>query len=126
MSPQRLLLADDDAAIVAVVRRYFDGRGWQVEACLRAEEALQQLESGAHFDAFICDLHFTPARLSEGLQILDRARQLRPAIALLLFTGAVEPGVRAEATRLGADAVITKPAPLASLHEAVLRAMKSA
>jgi CheY-like chemotaxis protein len=126
VNPQRLLLVDDDAAIVAVVRRYFDGRGWQVETCLRAEDALSQLESGAHFDALICDLHFTPARLSEGLEIVDRARRLRPALALLLFTGAAEPSVKAEAVRLGANAVITKPAPLASLHEAVLRAMKSA
>jgi CheY-like chemotaxis protein len=125
VSAQRLLLADDDAAIVAVVRRYFDGRGWEVETCLKADEALHQLESKVHFDALICDLHFTPAHLSEGLQILDRARRLRPALALLLFTGAIEPGLHAEASRLGVHAVITKPVPLASLHEAVLRAMKS-
>jgi CheY-like chemotaxis protein len=120
----RLLLLDDDAAIVSVVRRYFDGRGWQVETCLEASEGLSLVESDERFDAVICDLHFTPARLSEGFQIIDRARRKRPGVAVLLFTGAAESGVKEEALRLGASDVVTKPTPLASLHDAVLRAMK--
>ena len=122
---RRLLLLDDDAAIVSVVRRYFEGKGWQVECCLAAGEALRLVESDAHFDAIVCDLHFTPARLSEGLGIVERARAKRPGSAVLLFTGAAEPVVREQALRLGADAVVTKPTPLARLHDAVLRAMKT-
>ena len=122
---RRLLLLDDDTAIVSVVRRYFEGKGFEVEACLAAAEALRIVESEVPFDAIVCDLHFTPARLSEGLEIVRRARRKRPGSALLLFTGAAEPGVREEALRLGADGVITKPTPLASLHDAVTRAMKT-
>lgn len=121
---RRLLLLDDDAAIVSVVRRYFEGKGWEVESCLGASEALRLVASDAPFDAIVCDLHFTPARLSEGLGIVERARGQRPGAAVLLFTGAAEP-VREQALRLGADAVVTKPTPLASLHSAVLRAMKA-
>ena len=121
---RRLLLLDDDAAIVSVVRRYFEGKGFEVESCLAAVEALRIVESDAPFDAIVCDLHFTPARLAEGLEIVERARRKRPGSALLLFTGATDPGVRKEAQRLGADAVVTKPAPLASLHDAVTRAMR--
>jgi CheY-like chemotaxis protein len=122
---RRLLLLDDDAAIVSVVRRYFEGKGWEVESCLGAGEALRLVESDAPFDAVVCDLHFTPARLSEGLEIVERARAKRPGSAVLLFTGAAEPGLREQALRLGADAVVTKPTPLASLHDAVVRAMKA-
>jgi CheY-like chemotaxis protein len=122
---RRLLLLDDDAAIVSVVRRYFEGKGFEVESCLAAAEALRIVESDAPFDAIVCDLHFTPARLAEGLEIVERARRKRPGSALLLFTGATDPGVREEAQRLGADAVVTKPAPLASLHDAVTRAMRT-
>lgn len=123
MTP-RLLLLDDDGAIVSVVRRYFDGKGWAVESCLDASEALRRVESDEHFDAIICDLHFTPARLAEGFRIIDRARRKRPGSALLLFTGATEGSIKQEAQRLGANEVVTKPTPLASLHDAVLRAMK--
>ena len=123
---RRLLLLDDDAAIVSVVRRYFEGKGFEVESCLAAGEALRLVESDAPFDAIVCDLHFTPARLAEGIEIIERARRSRPGSALLLFTGAAEPGVRDEALRLGANAVVTKPTPLAKLHEAVVRAMETA
>jgi CheY-like chemotaxis protein len=122
---RRLLLFDDDAGLVAVLRRFFHGRGWQVEAYLHPGEALVRVETEEPFDAIICDLHFTPARLSEGLQIVERARRLRPGAAVLLFTGAAEAGVRDQALRLGAHEVLTKPTPLASLHDAVLRAMKA-
>jgi CheY-like chemotaxis protein len=107
------------------VRRYFEGKGFEVESCLTADEALRIVDSDAAFDAIVCDLHFTPARLAEGLLIVERARRRRPGTALLLFTGAAEPGVREEALRLGAFGVITKPTPLASLHDAVTRAMKT-
>lgn len=120
---RRLLLLDDDAAIVSVVRRYFEGKGFEVESCLTAAEAVQRIQSDARFDAIVCDLHFTPARLAEGIEIVGVARRLRPRSAVLLFTGAAEPGVRDEALRLGAHAVVTKPTPLASLYDAVLRAM---
>jgi CheY-like chemotaxis protein len=122
---RRLLLLDDDAAIVSVVRRYFEGKGWEVESCLEAGEALRLVEADLPFDAIVCDLHFTPARLSEGLEIIERARAKRPGSAVLLFTGAAEPVVKEQALQRGADAVVTKPTPLASLHETVLRAMKA-
>ena len=122
---RRLLLLDDDAAIVSVVTRFFGGKGWQVESCLVASEALRLVDSDASFDAIVCDLHFTTARLSAGLEIVELARRARPAAAVLLFTGAAEPGVAEQALARGADAVITKPTPLANLHDAVLRAMKA-
>lgn len=123
---RRLLLLDDDAAIVAVVRRYFSGKGWQVVSCAEAKAALLQVESDEVFDAIICDLHFTPARLAEGLEIIERARRRRPGSTLVLFTGATEDHLRREALRRGADEVLTKPAPLARLHDAAVRGMKTA
>jgi CheY-like chemotaxis protein len=122
----RLLVADDDAAVVSVVRRYFTAQGFAVESCLEAGAALQRVDSGEPLDAILCDLHFTSARLAEGMGIVERARRHQPQAAVLLFTGAAEAGVAEQALRLGADGVVTKPTPLASLHQAVLRAMKRA
>jgi CheY-like chemotaxis protein len=121
----RLLLADDDASVVALVRRYFESRGFEVVDCLEPDQALAQLESGDAFDALICDLHFTGARFGEGLTIVERARKLRPRLSIVLFTGAGSPGLPARAAVAGADAVVIKPTALASLHETVTRAMKA-
>lgn len=123
MSAPRLLLFDDDAAIVAVVKRYFVGRSWQVETATDAAGALSVVAERP-FDAVICDLHFTPARLAEGLEIVTRARAARPQAAIVLFTAAGGEAVRHEALQHGADDVVSKPAPLATLHDATLRAMK--
>ena len=120
----RLLVLDDDHNVLAVLRTYFDGLGWDVEACAEASAALEIANSDAPFDAVICDLHFTGAHLGEGYEILSRARSRRPHSAVLLFTGAAGEGVREEALRRGADEVIAKPAPLARLRDAALRAMK--
>jgi CheY-like chemotaxis protein len=120
----RLLVLDDDHNILALLRTYFRGQGWQVDACAEAQGALQLADSDAPFDAVICDLHFTSTHLAEGYEIVSRARRRRPHSAVLLFTGAVSEGVREEALRRGADEVIAKPAPLARLRDAALRAMK--
>ncbi len=120
----RLLILDDDHNILALLRTYFGGLGWHVEACAEASTGLQLADSDAPFDAVICDLHFTGAHLGEGYEILSRARQRRPRSAVVLFTGAAGEGVREEALRRGADEVIAKPAPLARLRDAALSAMK--
>jgi DNA-binding NtrC family response regulator len=120
----RLLVLDDDHNILALLRAYFGGQGWDVEACAEAEAALRLADSDAPFDAVICDLHFTGAHLGEGYEILSRARLRRPRCAVVLFTGAGGVGVREEALRRGADEVIGKPAPLSRLRDAALSAMK--
>ncbi len=119
-----LLVLDDDRNVLTLLRTYFVGLGWRVEACAEAQAALQLADSDIPYDAVICDLHFTPAHLGEGFGIVSRARRRRPHCAVLLFTGAPAESVRAEALRHGADEVIAKPAPLARLREAALRAMK--
>ena len=120
----RLIVFDDDPGLLTLLRSYFGGLGWHVDVCADAGTALQLADSDARYDAVICDLHFTGAHLGEGYEILSRARSRRPRSAVLLFTGAAGEGVREEALRRGADEVIAKPAPLARLRDAALRAIK--
>ena len=123
MAP-RVLVLDDDPAVLSLLRTYFGGLGWHVEVCGEAATALRLAASDAPFDAIISDLHFTPARTGEGLEIVAHARQSRPNAAVLLFTAAAEGPFRQAALERGADQVIFKPAPLTALRDAALRAMK--
>ena len=122
MTP-RVLVLDDDDAILALLRRYFGGLGWSVEICAQAPEGLGLVQRSA-FDAIICDLHFGPGQLGEGFEIISHVRRERPDAAVLLFTAAAGDAVRSAALRAGADEVIPKPSPLACLRDATLRAMK--
>jgi CheY-like chemotaxis protein len=119
-----LLVLDDDRNVLTLLRTYFGGLGWRVEGCTEADAALRLAESDLAYDAVICDLHFTPAHRSEGFDIVKRIRERRPHCAVLLFTGANVEAVREEALRQGVDEVIAKPAPLARLRDAALRAIK--
>lgn len=123
MSP-RLLVLDDDEAILSLLQRYFDGIGWRVQVCPEVPDGLRLVE--AHpFDAVICDLHLGAGQEGDGLSIVNRVRERRPEAAVVLFTAAAGDGVRAAALEAGADAVIAKPASLADLRDAAVRAMKS-
>jgi CheY-like chemotaxis protein len=120
----RILVLDDDPAVLSLLRTYFGGLGWYVEVCGEPGAALRLAGSDVPFDAVISDLHFTPARNGEGLEIVEQARRQRPHAAVLLFTAAAEGPLPQVALEKGADQVIFKPAPLASLRAAALRAMK--
>ena len=123
MSP-RLLVVDDDATILALLRRYFRGLGWQVEVSQDAEQGLG-LAGSKPFDAVLCDLHLGPGHEAEGLEVVSRFHHVRPDAAVLLFTAAVTEGVKVAARQAGAADVLGKPTPLAELRDAVLRAMKA-
>jgi CheY-like chemotaxis protein len=117
---RRLLVLDDDRSLLALLRTYFSGLGWQVDVCAEPDAALRLVDSTARVDAVLCDLHFTPSHRAEGYGIVAAARRRHPRAAVLLVTGAPGHGVREEALRHGADDVIPKPAPLARLRDAVL------
>jgi DNA-binding response OmpR family regulator len=119
----RLLVVDDDTSILALLRSYFGGLGWRVEICTQAPDGMSLLDEDP-FDAVICDLNLGPGQLGEGFDVISRVRREQPEAAVLLFTAAAGETVRAAALRAGADEVIAKPSPLASLREATLRAMK--
>ena len=119
----RVLVLDDDQRVLTLLRTYFGGLGWEVETCADAATALRLADSETPFDAVICDLHFTPAHRAEGLEIVARARERRPRAAVLLLTAAPDTDSARAALSRGADEVIAKPAPLASLRDAALRAM---
>lgn len=123
MTP-RLLVLDDDGAILALLRSYFAGLGWSVQVCAQAPQALQIIDSDS-YDAVICDLHLGGANGAEGLEVVSRARRRWPRAGVVLFTGAAGLGVRGAALEAGADDVVPKPAPLARLREAAVLAMKS-
>lgn len=123
MTP-RILVLDDDPAVLSLLRTYFGGLGWYVEVCGEPGAALRLAGSDVPFDAVISDLHFTPARNGEGLEIVEQARRQRPNAAVLLFTAAAEGPLPQVALDRGADQVIFKPAPLTKLRDAALRAMK--
>jgi DNA-binding NtrC family response regulator len=78
---RRLLLVDDEAEIVELLRMTF--HDFEVEGALNVDSALDLLRTKP-FDAMITDVRM-PGQ--SGLSLIDRAVEIRPGIAVIVITG---------------------------------------
>jgi PAS domain S-box-containing protein len=111
----RVLAVDDDALVLLNTAMMLEDDGHTVKTAYSAREALELLK-GEPFDLLVTDQGM-PAMT--GLELIDAAHLLRPALAVLLVTGYAElpAGTAPEMTRL------SKPFLESHLHAAVDQAM---
>jgi DNA-binding NtrC family response regulator len=108
--PPRLLIADDQPAVLEALRFLAKGEGYETEAVQSPAAVLNALE-GREFDALVMDLNYTRDTTSgqEGLDLLTRIHNLDSTLPVIVMTawGSVELAV--EAMRRGARDFIQKP-----------------
>ena len=122
MAP-RMLLVDDQAPILAPLVEYFTSLGWSVCASQEYEEAAALLETQT-FDLLLADVRLGGIHSHEGLELLAAVRARGLPMRVVLMTGYGSPLVQAEAQRLGADALLSKPVPLSTLAVAAAGPMQ--
>jgi EAL domain-containing protein (putative c-di-GMP-specific phosphodiesterase class I)/CheY-like chemotaxis protein len=115
----RILLVDDDDAVLKGTKRILEKAGHRVIACASGNEALELLASQA-FDAMISDIQMPGIT---GLKLLRAVREYDLDLPVVLMTGA--PGVKsaAEAVEYGAFRYLIKPVPLEELTSVIARAV---
>ena len=106
----RLLVADDDTAILDTLRLLLRGEGFHVETVTSPGGVLAAVES-RDFDAVLMDMNYTMDTTGgvEGLDLLSRLQTLDATLPVLVMTawGSIEGAV--EAMRRGARDYIEKP-----------------
>jgi DNA-binding NtrC family response regulator len=120
MSPDRVLLVDDEEDFVETLAERMRARGLAVETAANGSVALRIAEEQV-FDAVILDLAMPGM---SGLETLQRLLELRPGIQVMLLSGRATIADAVEATRLGAVDVLEKPAPLDELLEHIRAARR--
>ena len=109
-TPLRLLVADDDTAILDTLRLLLRGEGYHVETVTSPGGVLAAVES-RDFDAVLMDMNYTMDTTGgvEGLGLLSRLQTLDSTLPVLVMTawGSIEGAV--EAMRRGARDYIEKP-----------------
>jgi CheY-like chemotaxis protein len=120
---KRLLILDDEEAILLPVARYLTERGYSVVTAREPEEAEALLEC-ERFDLVILDLGLTRFGFGRsGLEVLSDLRAHLPWLPVIILSANVAPEVEEEARRLRADAVLSKPQPLAELARIAAHAL---
>jgi two-component system nitrate/nitrite response regulator NarL len=103
------VVADDHPPIVASVTRYLSERGVDVVAEARTgTDALAAIER--HRPAVAVIDHHMPGL--DGTEVVARAQESAPETAIVLYLGAGDPSLAAEAVEAGARGVLLKEAPL--------------
>ncbi len=106
----RVLIADDQPAVIEALRLLLKGEGFETRAIASPADAAEALARQS-FDVALIDLNYTRDTTSgqEGLDLLARLRELDPTLPVVVMTawGSVELAV--EAMRRGARDFVQKP-----------------
>jgi len=101
----RLLVVDDERAILLALRGLFTKEGYEVETAESGEAALEKVKTGL-FHVIITDLSMQGM---SGLDLLRKVRELDPACAVLMITAYGNQRIAVEVMKAGAEDYLPKP-----------------
>jgi CheY-like chemotaxis protein len=106
----RVLVADDDADIRAMLSEFLTSHGVEVLEARDGMETMRHVTRcrlhAVELDGLVLDIRMP--RLG-GINGLRRIRELNPGLAVIVTTGSIEPSLHRQAQSLGARAVLSKP-----------------
>jgi DNA-binding NtrC family response regulator len=101
----RVLIVDDDATMSRYLSSYLLRRNFEVNTASSGEEAIRMFRS---YDPAIVLLDVSMAGMS-GIEVLERLKQIKPDVAVIMLSGQSDPELIFKASKLGADDYISKP-----------------
>jgi nitrogen regulation protein NR(I) len=119
MIPARILLVEDDPAIVMTLRRVLAAEGYEVVVENRGDAGLAKAKETP------CDLVITDLRLPGmgGLEIVRELHRAQPQVPILLMTAYGSTETAIEATKSGAFDYLLKPFEIPEMIELVEKAV---
>lgn len=116
----KILVADDDARMVRTLCDILTARGYEPIAAHSGEEVVAKVR-GRLPDCVLMDLKMPGL---DGLETLARIRAGSPNLPVVLMSALATERQAAEAQRLGAYAVLTKPVEVSQLLSFLVRLFK--
>src|SRR3712207_5085208 len=109
----RLLVVDDDRAILTLIGTIALGEGFDVATTVSGEDAMKQIRHRP-VDLVLLDLRMPGVT---GLDVLRSIREISPRVKVVLMTGYGTIDTAVEAVKLGAMDYLTKPFDLPRLRQ---------
>ena len=115
----KILVVDDEPAIVRMCVQVLQAKGHTVHGFTRADEALDHL-SGEAADLLVVDYKMPELN---GLDFIKRAWELRPGVRVVMITAHGTREVMAKANETGVQTVVLKPFTPNELADGVAKAI---
>lgn len=120
MEPASILVVDDELQIRNAMATFLTRRGFKAQAVASAIDALAQLRNH-RFELMLCDVRMPD---SSGLELLPRALEIDPDLAVVMLSGVDDANTASAALQSGAAEYVVKPAPFAELEIVLRRALR--
>lgn len=101
----RLLIVDDDPAVLQGLSEILEGEGFQIRTCPDAFSALEFVEY-EKFDVVLTDIRMPAV---SGLELLEHVQRLDPDMPVIMMTGYADIEMAIEAVRHHAFDLLQKP-----------------
>lgn len=115
-----MLIVDDDKDMCRVISDVLKASKLRVTIAYDAASALAKIKK-RQYDLMILDYKLNG---KTGLNVLEKARQIRPSIRTIMISAYGNESVRARARELGAYDFLDKPFDIDKLVKAVKKALK--
>jgi two-component system OmpR family response regulator len=102
----RILVAEDDVRLAALLEEALTEAGWQVEVVHDGRSAYSQLLTGGGYDIALLDWLLP---VMDGVSVARQLRDLGVAIPILMLTARTDVRDRIEGLDAGADDYVPKP-----------------
>jgi phosphoserine phosphatase RsbU/P len=110
ITPARLLIADDQPAVLDALRLLLKHEGYEIEAVSSPAAVLASLATGP-FDALLVDLNYARDTTSgqEGLDLVARVQEIDDTLPIVVMTAWSSVPLAVEAMRRGVRNFVEKP-----------------
>ncbi len=118
MTPKKILLVDDETAVLFAYRKVLERPGVNVDAAESKKETIRLLDR-CSYDVAILDLRLSGGDCEEGFELLSVIKAKSPSTKIMLITAYGNPDIQEKATSLGADFYFEKPVSTRFIQEAL-------
>jgi DNA-binding NtrC family response regulator len=115
----RILIVDDETALLRAISDYLSCCGFECECASEVAEAIALL---AHmpFDIVLTDVYLSHVPQADGFSVVSFIRERALPIRVIVMTAHDTPQLQSEAERLHADLFLLKPIALPRLVDALV------
>lgn len=112
---------EDDPFSQVLLETLLSSFGSTVKIAKSAAESIACLSENEHYDVMLLDVQLPDG---DGLDVLQRSKQLRPNLPVIIQTASIGREEPETYTQLGADAVVSKPIDITNLSTEIERLVR--